>query len=601
METNLLLMFVAVLAGAFSVLTPCVLVMLPVILAVTGANGRRRVLGVLLGLELSFVGISLLAAAALAALGLPATTQQWVSVAILGVLGLTMLVPALRLRLELATSRAVSRMPGLAGRASGGEGFRGGFAGGLGLGLVWSPCAGPFLAAITAGSVTDGFTTRTVLMSIGFGIGMLGPLLLVLRGGHGMVARLRRRFGARRLDVTMGAATIATAVLIAVGGFTAINRQIAEHVNLTSTPIASVEKAALRKANASDLARVREEHGSPATGAPSKEELALSGYPESDPGVIGHLGPVPKLTGIHHEYNLPAGVTSLDSSYLRGKVVVYDFWTYTCINCIRTLPYLRALNERYAKDGLVIVGVHAPEFAIEKDEGNVHKALRDLDVTWPVATDPELKTWSAFHNHYWPAKYIADRTGELRYVHFGEGGYDQTEAVIRTLLGESASAATSKLPKEQPILGLTPETYVGYGRLNGDQWRGEVAGSTDRIAPDVAAEYELAGGVTAPLGADQFALTGRWKQTEERAVAAGDDSQLLIHYRAKSVYLVLHPPASGAATVIVHDSAGEGGGTRRVRVDRDRLYTLRDGPGAADGTIRLEVPRGMAAYAFTFG
>jgi cytochrome c biogenesis protein CcdA/thiol-disulfide isomerase/thioredoxin len=601
METNLFLMLVAVLAGAFSVLTPCVLVMLPVILAVTGSNGRRRVLGVLVGLELSFVGISLLAAAALASLGLPPTTQQWVSVVILAALGLTMLVPALRLRLELVTSSAVSRMPGLAGRAAGGEGFRGGFAGGLGLGLVWSPCAGPFLAAITAGSVTDGFTTRTVLMSIGFGIGMLGPLVLVLRGGHGMVSRLRSRFGARRLDVTMGLATVATAALIALGGFTEINRQIAEHVNLTSTPIASIEKAALRRASSHDLARVREEHGDPGTGKPSQEELELSGYPESRPGVIGHLGAVPKLTGIHHEYNLPRGVTKLDASFLDGKVVVYDFWTYSCINCIRTLPYLRALHERYAKDGLVIVGVHAPEFAFEKDEGNVHQALDDLDVTWPVATDPDLKTWSAFHNHYWPAKYIADRTGELRYVHFGEGGYDQTEQVIRTLLGESKSAAASDMPTEQPIQGFTPETYVGYGRLDGTQWRGQVAGSSDRVAPDTSADYELAGGAATPLGPDQFSLTGHWKQAAERAVASGDDSQLLIHYRAKAVYLVLHPPAAGRATVTVHDSAADGGGTRRVVVDRDRLYTLRDGDAPADATMRIEIPRGVAAYAFTFG
>ncbi|MCW2928881.1 MAG: hypothetical protein JWM86_2849, partial [Thermoleophilia bacterium] len=257
MQTDLILALFAVLAGAVSVLTPCVLVMLPIILAVSGAAGRRRVIGVLAGLEVSFVGISLLAAAAFAALGLPPRTQELAAVVIIGLLGVTMLVPAFRHRLELWTSTAVSRVPGLAGRAAGGEGFRGGFVGGLGLGLVWAPCAGPILAAITAGAVTDGFTARTVYMSIGFGLGMLGPLLLVMRGGQATVARLRARFGARRLDIVMGSAMIASAALIGLGGVTTINREIADRVNLSSTPIASLEQRVLDNANDDDLEAAR--------------------------------------------------------------------------------------------------------------------------------------------------------------------------------------------------------------------------------------------------------------------------------------------------------------------------------------------------------
>ncbi len=594
METNLILLLVAVLAGAFSVLTPCVLVMLPAILAVTGGAGRRRVLGVLVGVEVSFVGISLLAAVALQALGLPDRTQELVAVAIIGLLGITLLVPALHDRFQLVTSRLISRVPGAA--SGGGDGFGGGLAGGLGLGLVWAPCAGPILAAITAGANTDGFTTRSVLMAVGFGLGMLGPLLLVLRGGHAAAARLRRTVGTRRLDVVMGSAMVATALLIAVGGFTAINRTIAERVNLTSTPIAGLERGALERVSDSDLARVRAS-GDTGEGRPSEAVLAASGYPESEGGELVNLGPAPELAGVGKTYNVPDGV-QFDADYLDGKVVIYDFWTYSCINCIRTLPYLREWNTRYADDGLVIVGVHAPEFAFERDEGNVRDAIKDLDVTWPVATDPNFDTWRNFHNNYWPAKYIVDRDGDIRYVHFGEGGYDETEAVIRTLLDKAP--ATEGMAQPVPVgADNTPETYLGHDRLDSRQWRG-VSDDGARLVAGPAT-YRQGGGAGQPLGTHQFTLTGRWEVEGERAVARGDDSDIVIRYQARAVYLVLDPGTNGPVTVTVRDGAADGGGTRRIRVDGDRLYMLRDGKQSANATMRISVPDGASAYAFTFG
>ena len=596
METNLLLILVAVLAGAFSVLTPCVLVMLPAILAVTGGAGRRRVLGVLVGVEVSFVGISLLAAVALDALGLPARTQELVAVAIIGVLGITLLVPALHDRFQLVTSRLISRVPGAA--SGGGDGFGGGLAGGLGLGLVWAPCAGPILAAITAGANTDGFTTRSVLMAVGFGLGMLGPLVLVLRGGHAAATRLRRTVGTRRLDVVMGGAMVATALLIAFGGFTAINRTIAERINLTSTPIAGIERGALERLDEADLARVRASGNSGTEGRPSAAELEVSGYPESEGGELVNLGPAPKLEGIGEEYNVPEG-EQLDAAFLKDKVVIYDFWTYSCINCLRTLPYLQEWNERYADEGLVIVGVHAPEFAFERDEDNVRKAIDKLDVTWPVATDPDFETWRNFHNNYWPAKYIVDRDGDIRYVHFGEGGYDETENVIRELLDKAP--ATEPMAQPQPVdsFNNTPETYLGHERLSGEQWRG-MTGDGSRLVAGPAT-YRQSGGAAEPLARDQFTLTGRWEVEGERAVARGADSKLVIHYRARAVYLVLDPGEDGPVTVTVQDDAAEGGGTRKVRVDSDSLYTLRDGARSADATMRISIPDGASAYAFTFG
>lgn len=597
METNLILVLVAVLAGAFSVLTPCVLVMLPAILAVTGGAGRRRVLGVLVGVEVSFVGISLLAAVALQALGLPDRTQELVAVAIIGLLGITLLVPALHGRFQLLTSRLISRVPGAS--SGGGDGFRGGLAGGLGLGLVWAPCAGPILAAITAGANTDGFTTRSVVMAVGFGLGMLGPLLLVLKGGHATAARLRRSVGTRRLDAVLGAAMVVTAVLIATGGFTKFNQRIAERINLTSTPIASIERDALDRVAEGDLSRVRASgSGNPGDGdRPSDAELELSGFPESEDGELARLGPAPRLEGVGKTYNVPDG-EQLDEEFLRDKVVIYDFWTYSCINCIRTLPYLREWHEQYADEGLVIVGVHAPEFAFERDEGNVLQAIDDLDVTWPVATDPDFETWRNFHNRYWPAKYVVDRDGEIRYVHFGEGGYDETEAVIRELLDKEPAERGMAPPVPVDYVNNTPETYLGHERLSGEQWRGVAADGARLVAGP--ATYRMSGS-SIPLERDQFTLTGRWEIEGERAVARGDDSELVIHYRARAVYLVLDPGEDGPVTVRVHDDATEGGGTRSVRVDSDSLYTLRDGAETADATMRLSIPDGASAYAFTFG
>ncbi|MCW2927425.1 MAG: hypothetical protein JWM86_1393, partial [Thermoleophilia bacterium] len=353
----------------------------------------------------------------------------------------------------------------------------------------------------------------------------------------------------------------------------------------------------LENANDDDLEAARAAGGPSNGDRPSQAVLEEVGYPESEGGELDDLGPVPGLTNVHETYNLPKG-TKLDAAFLKDKVVIYDFWTYSCINCIRTLPYLRTWHERYAEDGLVIVGVHAPEFAFEKDEGNVRDAIADLGVTWPVATDPELETWSAFHNHYWPAKYIADRDGNLRYVHFGEGGYEDTEAVIRELLDKEPSAQALPTPVE--VAAATPETYLGGERLNGEQYRGIVQGTSERAVFDKPATFGISH-PESPLAPDQFAFTGRWTIEGERAVAMGADSGLQIHYRARAVYLVLDAGAAGSATVTVHDSATDGGGTRRVRVSAEKLYTLRDGETPADGLLRLEVPKGVSAYAFTFG
>jgi thiol-disulfide isomerase/thioredoxin len=264
---------------------------------------------------------------------------------------------------------------------------------------------------------------------------------------------------------------------------------------------------------------------------------------------------------------------------LRGKVVLIDFWTYSCVNCLRTLPHLRAWDTAYRKDGLVIVGVHTPEFAFEHDAGNVRSAIERLGVRYPVVQDNAFRTWNAYANQYWPAEYLVDRKGRVRHAHFGEGSYGETEALIRRLLGTGDGRA-HRVADTTPRGLLTPETYLGYERI------ARYAGST--LRPDREAAYTF----PADLPQDGLAYGGRWRVEGERAVA-GKDGRLRLRFSARFVYLVLG--GRGRVDVLV-----DGKPTKTVRVAAYKLYTLRAGP-ATDALLELRFTPGVQAYAFTFG
>ena len=301
--------------------------------------------------------------------------------------------------------------------------------------------------------------------------------------------------------------------------------------------------------------------------------------PEATGGGTGQLedyGPAPDFHGIARWLNSEP----LTLEELRGRVVLIDFWTYSCINCVRTLPWLRDWHRRYEDAGLTVVGVHSPEFAFERVEANVRENARKLGVAWPIALDNEFATWGAWHNQYWPAKYLIDRDGHVRYFHFGEGEYAKTEAAIRTLLGEDAPAP-SGLGEDEARGAITPESYLGHKRL--DRNGGEA------VAPDVERAYRL----PSRLGDDELAFGGRWKVEDERAVA-GRDARLRLDYRARDVYLVLS--GNGTVRVLV-----DGKPERTVRVAGDRLYTLVERPRKGEHVLELRLSPGLAAYAFTFG
>ena len=270
-------------------------------------------------------------------------------------------------------------------------------------------------------------------------------------------------------------------------------------------------------------------------------------------GSLPEYGPAPDFAGISSWFNS----RPLTIADLRGKVVLIDFWTYSCINCLRTLPHLEAWYRTYRRDGLVIVGVHTPEFAFESEPSNVRAATTRLGVKYPVALDPKYGTWNAYGNQYWPAEYLIDRSGQVRAAHFGEGKYDETEENIRVLLGMKQAAPVSDHLRDLTPSGLlTPESYLGYDRLD------RYAGSP--LHPDKVADYTF----PAHLDLDGLAYAGRLRLEHQR-IAAVSDARLRLRFHASKVFLVLG--GTGTVQVLV-----DGKPERTVRVNADRLYTLVD-------------------------
>ena len=325
------------------------------------------------------------------------------------------------------------------------------------------------------------------------------------------------------------------------------------------------------------------------------------GNRSTDPRTLPAGKPAGPLDGATGWINTPA----LAPGDLAGKVVVYDFWTYSCINCVRTLPHLRAWHERYARDGAVIVGVHSPEFDFEYARANVESAVRRLGVTWPVAVDNDKTIWDAFRNAYWPTKYVADRDGRIRYKHIGEGAYQETEDVLRSLLGVDPASPRATLPAgrhdgDPPPAGdaITPETYLGTTR------------GTAGARPGLITYSE-----PGPLATGECRLAGPWGAEAQKVTAAAAGAAIVLAYRSREVNLVMTPPKGGAVDVQIEvdgrplppelrtvDTVVDSSGGTYVHVDHDGLYRLVLGPGVAEHTVRVTARQPeVAAFAFTFG
>jgi cytochrome c biogenesis protein CcdA/thiol-disulfide isomerase/thioredoxin len=573
-----LLMIFALLAGAGTALSPCVLPVLPAVLAAGTTGGRRRPLGVVTGLVASFTFATVALVYVIDALGLPDDFVRWVAIATLAIFGVALLIPDLADRVEAFVSRLV---PGPA--RTKGVGFWPGLGVGLSLGLVYAPCAGPILAGVITVSASQDFTAGKLAVALSYAVGSGAVLYGLMLGGRRLVERMKPWRG--QIQAAMGALLIATAAAMSADLDIRFQTAIADELpSFLVNPTEAIEESG---AVSGELADVRGGDGA-----------AEGGVEEAAAGVdLPRYGQAPDFVATQRWFNTPGGTPlSIHELTAQGKVVLIDFWTYTCINCIRTLPYIKAWDEEYRDDGLVIVGVHSPEFAFEKDPDNVADAIADNGIRYPVVQDNELGTWTAFGNQYWPAKYLIDADGEVRFAHFGEGSYEETEQAIRSLLaeaGDSDLGAEAKASGERPDPGLrTPETYLGALRAQG--WVVPPRPGTSDYASVPADQVDL----------NRFAYSGRWRVDDESATAVSD-ATIGLSFQARRVFLVMGGEGSVQVELdgepIAPADAGDDVVGGEVDVTRQRLYRLVDLPAAGRHSLTLRFDPGVTGYAFTFG
>jgi cytochrome c biogenesis protein CcdA/thiol-disulfide isomerase/thioredoxin len=545
----LLLLGVAFVAGIVTAVSPCVLPVLPIVLAGGATGGPRRPFAIIAGLVASFTVFTLTTAALLSALGLPDDLLRNLAIAVVVIVGLALVWPRLGELLGRPFYALARRKP---------SDTAGGFVLGLSLGLLFTPCAGPVIAAVATVAATQSFSLEAFLITLAYGLGaslvLLGVALAARRGMSLSAVRAH----APAIRRALGVAVLAVAALMVFG----VDKDLQTRVPEYTRALQGLEESAAAQGELEEL-----------VGGPGlAEEERLDDF-----------GPAPEFQAIEGWINSEP----LTMQALRGKVVVIDFWTYSCINCLRTLPHVTAWYEAYRDEGLVIVGVHTPEFAFERESGNVRRAVREHGITYPVALDPDYGTWQAWLNRYWPAKYFVDRRGRIRYAHFGEGAYEESERVIRRLLAEDSSGelVSAEIEDETPAGAQTPESYLGYERI--DRFVGS------RIEPNREAEYEIPQFV--PLHG--LAYGGRWTVEDERIVA-GEDARLRLHFKGGDVFLVLGTKGDQETVEVTLDDERVGTAT----VTQDDLYTLARIPGEKrDHVLDLRFSPGTEAYAFTFG
>ncbi len=597
----LILIVFAVLAGVGTALSPCVLPVLPALLSAGGVGGRRRPLGVVTGLSVTFTVTIVGLSSVVDGVGLGSDPLRDVAVVVLLASGAALIVPGLGERLEARLS-PLARF-GVGGiRISGGDGFRSGLLVGGALGFVYTPCASPILAAVLSVSAASG---RTVVVAIAYALGSAVVLLALTLGGRRLFDRTRAAGRGPVLQRVLGAVMVITAVFIVTGLDVNFDQLVAEeipNVNLTAALECSSTVTSRLHQITGHRPKFLAANGSAACGGGvSKVPVAKTNASQGSLLKIAEglpaLGAAPEFTNTEDWFNTP-GERPLSLAGLRGRVVLVDFWTYTCINCIRTLPYLKAWDAAYRKKGLTIVGVEAPEFAFEKDASNVRDAIKQFGIRYPVVQDNEMGTWNAYGNQYWPADYLIDSIGQVRYATAGEGDYSQTESAIRGLLaqaGYQVGGQSRPTGVIVPSREATPETYLGTNRAQG--WiNGPHAG------------LHTYGSPPARLALNDFAYSGTWDiagQPAQAVSGAGVD----VEFEAKNVYLVLSSPGEHPLPVRVmldgHPIAAADAGADVhhgvVSVRHQRLYSLVSLPHEGTHRLTLSFAPGITGYAFTFG
>lgn len=540
----------AFLEGVALIVSPCILPVLPLVLATSAGGGRRRPYGIIIGFVLAFTLFALAARQLVSLLGLDLDLVKNASLVLLALMGLVLLSSRLSEKFGVLTQGLANLGNDLA--ATKGEGLLGGIAIGALIGLVWTPCAGPILAAVLVQVIRQQSDLAGNLVILSFGIGAGVPMLVIALAGRRIMGRLG--FFARHAEAVrkgFGVLILLSVAYIASG--------------------ADIEALFMPKETAE---------------APRGELVLQDG--------LGRPYAAPEFAGIEAWQNS----APLTMKELQGKVVLIDFWTYSCINCVRTLPYLTDWDKKYRDMGLVIVGVHSPEFEFEKKPDNVRDAIAQHGIRYPVALDNNLSTWLNFHNRYWPAHYLIDRQGRVVYTHFGEGKYNVTENNIRYLLGLKEQGETIQVEGPTFSPGQTPETYLGYDRADS-------FGGKESVMRDAQGGYRFP--ATLPAGA--WALSGTWQVEREKIVAGAQGAALRLNFKARKVFLVLGTDGGQPVRLTlklngeaVGSNVGKDAPAGVVTVERNTLYELIDQQSPKNGLLEIETDApGLEAYAFTFG
>ncbi|WP_321789338.1 cytochrome c biogenesis protein DipZ [Paraburkholderia sp. J94] len=620
----MLLIVLAYLGGVLTILSPCILPVLPFVFARADQPFVRSGLPLLGGMAATFAAVATLAAVGGGWVAQANEYGRWLAIVLLAVFGLTLLVPRLAERImqplvnvgnRLTETMQHERAPGVGAS----------FLLGIATGLLWAPCAGPILGLILTGAALQGASIGTTLLLLAYAAGAATSLAVALLLGGRVFAAMKRSLGAgewirRGIGVAMLAGVAAVALGLDTGVLTRISTvatgSLEQHLVDSFAPSKHATMAMTGSVNSSKSSNAQNDSADTgntmAAGAMSANGGAMMRASDAmrPATTLPVLGQLPPLDGAVQWLNSPP----LTAQALRGKVVIVDFWTYSCINCLRSLPYVKAWASKYRNEGLVVIGVHAPEFAFERNIDNVRKAVHDLGVDYPVAIDNNYAIWRAFDNQYWPAHYFADAKGQIRYQHFGEGEYDQSERVIQQLLVEAGHPEAANVP-----LGLggaaergvqmqadnadmrSPETYIGFERAEG-------FASPGGFAQDRARDYH------APSNPDlnHWGLAGEWSVGAEHATLAKPGGEIVYRFHARDLHLVLGPgpdgqpvrfrvTVDGKAPEHAHgsDVAPDGAGV----VTAQRLYQLVRQPGdVADHTFAIQfLDPGVQAFAFTFG
>ncbi|MDW5499925.1 cytochrome c biogenesis protein DipZ [Pseudomonas lundensis] len=579
----MLILILAYLGGILTIASPCILPVLPFIFSRADRPFLRSGLPLLAGMALTFALFATLAAVGGGWVVAANQYGRWLALVLMAVFGVTLLFPAVaervmhplvsvgnRLSDKIAANQQNQIGPSLLL--------------GIATGLLWAPCAGPILGLVLTGAALQGANVGSTLLLLAYAAGAATSLALALLIGGKVFSAMKRSLGAGEwIRRGLGGAMLVGVVAIALG----LDTSVLARISVAST--GGIEQRLLQVF-------------SPAT-APVRPPVQTTA--DTQP-ILSDLGEMPALSGAVQWLNSPP----LTAESLRGKVVLVDFWTYSCINCLRTLPYVKAWAEKYREQGLVVIGVHAPEFAFERDISNVTKEAKKLGIDYPIAIDNNYSIWRAFSNQFWPAHYFIDANGHIRYQHFGEGDYAQSERVIQELLHQAGAKNISTTVSqvagqgvEQAAgnqSGISPETYLGYARAENF--------ASGEATQDMVARY----GVPANLPLNDWGLAGNWTVGGENVTLNAPQGRIVYRFHARDLHLVLGPTVAGKPVAFKVTLDGKAPGEMhgadvapdgRGVVTEQRLYQLiRQTDGAGEHTFSIEFEQaGVAAYAFTFG